>query len=652
MVTIIPQIYIRGIGSSNVNNGSDPDVTTQLDGVYIARPFAQLMDFIDVDRIEVLRGPQGTLYGRNAVGGTFNIISRKPSDRLEGQFALTGGNYGLKQVQAYVSGAISPGMLQASLSGNYLSHSGYVQNIAPGGQSLGTADRSGLRAQVRFTPIKSIEAITRIDWAKSNERPDSFDHTLAPLNGANLANSIIGDYRRAAIDAPQEAHSEFSGVAQEVNVTLSETLALKSLTAYRRSQFNQTLDSDFTELPLVNGAQSDKSRQFSQEFDLNVSLPNFKGVTGLYFFKEVQDSVVAANAPPSVNTPAAASFASTATPRAQTRSWAAFAQGTYRFMEQGGLTLGLRYTKDHKQLDSSIARASLNPLTPGVSFAGFPAVTHTDQDWSALTPKIGVDWQFTPNLMSYVSATRGFKSGGTNYATTDPQSLSFAPEKLWAYEAGVKSDWLDRRLRVNLTGFIYDYTDLQVQSGIRPGVIAINNAATAKVKGMELETSARPYPGLLLTANYAFLDAKYGHFPAAAVGGGLIPYVSSSPRYNPTTRTYDASGNQMTAAPRNTFSASAQYDHPIEAGNLFVRGEYYRRSKTSYDPTNAPIIFEPGYSVVNLAFGFSGDKWGMQLLLKNVRDTKYLIQRSGAGSIPGGLAGPPRTIAAQISYQI
>jgi iron complex outermembrane receptor protein len=651
MVTIIPQIYIRGIGSSNSNNGSDPDVTMQLDGAYIARPYSQLMDFIDVDRIEVLRGPQGTLYGRNAVGGTFNIISKKPSDRLQGQIALTAGNYDLLQTQAYVSGPIKPGMLQFSVSGNYIRHRGYVENITPGGQDLGTADRSGLRAQLRFTPNESIEAITRIDWAKSNERPDSFDHIVAPLTGATLANSIIGNYRKAAIDAPQQADSRFSGIAQEINLKLNETLALKSLTAWRRSQFNQTLDSDFTELPLIAGAQSDNSRQLSQEFDLTASLAKFKAVGGLYFIKEDEDSFVSASAPPSVITPAPGSFVSTATPNATARSWAVFAQGTYRLTEEWGVTLGARYTKDHKKLDSVITRTSLNPATPGVSSAGFPATTHADQDWSAVTPKIGVDWQFIPNAMVYASATRGYKSGGTNYATTDPESLSFAPEKLWAYESGVKSDWLDRRLRVNLTGFIYDYTDLQVQSGIRPGVIAINNAAAAKVKGIELEVSAKPMAGLLLTANYAYLHANYGSFPAAAVGQALIPYLSSSPQYNATTRTFDASGNQMTAAPRNSFSGSAEYNFPIDEGTLFVRGEYYHRSKASYDPTNAPIMFEPAYHVVNLAVGFIGDKWGAQLLAKNLTDTQYLIQRSGAGRVPGGLAGPPRTIAAQVTYR-
>ncbi len=649
MVTIIPQIYIRGVGSSNSNNGSDPDVTTQLDGVYIARPFAQLMDFIDIDRVEVLRGPQGTLYGRNAVGGTFNIISRKPSDRLEGELALTGGTYALVQTQAYASGPIKPGMIQLSLSGNYIRHNGYVENIAPGGEDLGTAGRGGVRAQLRFMPTASIEAITRLDWAKSDERPDNFDHILKPLNGATLANSIIGDYRKAAIDAPQEAHSHFGGVAQEINVKFNEQLALKSLTAYRHSQFNQTLDSDFTELPLVFGAQSDKSDQLSQELDLNATVENFKGVGGVYFIGENEDSFVLAAAPPSPTTPAANSFVSTATPRAKARSWAVFAQGTYRFWKQWGLTLGARYTKDHKTLDSTITRESLNPATPGASFPNFPVDTHTEQEWSAVTPKAGIDWQFARNAMAYVSATRGYKSGGTNYATTDPQSLSFAPEKLWAYEGGLKSDWLERRLRVNVTGFVYDYTDLQVQSGIRPGVIAINNAATANLKGVELEVSAKPTPGLLLSANYAFLDATYGSFPAAAVGQALVPYVSTSPRYN--APTFDASGNQMTAAPRHTFSASAEYNFFLDAGILFLRGEYYRRSKTSYDPTNADIMFEPAYDLFNVALGFHLDRWSVLVLAKNIGNAQYLIQRSGAGMVPAGLAGPPRTITAQVSYQ-
>src|ERR1700733_3007107 len=174
--TASAQIYIRGIGSNNVFNGSDPDVTVQSDGVYIARAFSQFSDFIDVDRVEVLRGPQGTLYGRNAVGGTINIISRLPSDEFEAKALVAGGTYDQGQAQGYVSGPLVPDLLQGSLSANYLRHDGYVENVVPGQPDVGNANRGGVRGQLRFAPGEVLEATTRLDWSKTDENMDAYSH--------------------------------------------------------------------------------------------------------------------------------------------------------------------------------------------------------------------------------------------------------------------------------------------------------------------------------------------------------------------------------------------------------------------------------------------------------------------------------------------
>ncbi|WP_176592236.1 TonB-dependent receptor [Sphingobium sp. EM0848] len=342
-----------------------------------------------------------------------------------------------------------------------------------------------------------------------------------------------------------------------------------------------------------------------------------------------------------------------ALPEAEAKSIAFFAQGTYWPIPAIGLTIGARYTSDRKALDSFVQRTSLNPATPGAVLSGFPFVATTARTYHSFTPKFGIDWQITPNAMVYASATKGFKSGGTNYAATNPAFLNYKPESIWAYEIGAKTEWFDRRLRLNVAAFHYDYTDLQVLQPLAPGIVAINNAASATIKGLEFEASAKPWSSLLLTANYSLLDARYDEFPASAVVAGLVPYVASSPRYSPLTRTFNAGGDRMNAAPKSTFSASAQYDHDIGYGSIFVRGEYYWQASASYDPSNAPILVEPSYDLINLSLGYKSDdgRWTLNIQTKNLTDREYLVGRSAAGVVPAGLAGPPRTIILQLSHK-
>lgn len=657
-VTASAQIYIRGIGSSNVNNGSDPDVTVQVDGVYLARAFAQFSDFIDVERVEVLRGPQGTLYGRNAVGGTINVLSRKPSDQFQAKAILTGGTFDLLQGQAYVSGPLVPGKLQASITGNYIRQDDFIDNISGSGPSgVGNANRGGLRGQLRFTPTDDLELITRADWSKAGERFDSFDHLLAPIAFAPIASGTVGDYTKVSINERQKLHSRFWGVSEEINLGLTDQLSLKSLTAYRDSRYDLVNDTDATEVAVNRGYFDDRSKQFSQEFNLGITAENFKGVLGVYYFRERQASVYGGIVAPSIVTPAANSLLNEVAPRVRTVSKAVFAQGTYKITDDLSATFGLRYTQDEKTFDQYYTRTSLNPANLGASFPGFPfIVNNLKQKFDAFTPKFGVDYQITPTAMIYASATRGFKSGGVNSTSNNPLTLTFAPESIWSYEGGIKSDWFDRRLRVNITAFKYDYKDLQVQSLVSAGVLAINNAASASVKGLEIETVARPVSNLTLSANYALLDAEYRRFSNASVPNALVPFLANDPRFRPAVpgvrpATYEASGNRLNAAPKSSISASAQFDQDLAGGTAFIRGEYYWQSRVHYDPSNAAILSQRPYDLVNLSAGFNNEDagWSARIIAKNVTQTRYLIAISGSGIVPAGLAGAPRTVALQLS---
>jgi iron complex outermembrane recepter protein len=639
--TASAEIYIRGIGSNNVFNGSDPDVTVQSDGVYIARAFGQFADFLDVSRVEVLRGPQGTLYGRNAVGGTINIISRAPTDDFEAKTQVTLGDYSLLQTQAYVSGALVKGLLDASLSVNYITHSPWEDNIVPGQPGLDDANHGGLRGQLLFRPTDNVQMTTRMDWSKADEYFDASAHLLAPYPKAPLATSILGNYTLTALDTPQLNHEEIWGISEDINAQINDWLSLKSITAYRDSWYRLTVDGDGTELPINSGYQADLSKQFSQELNLVAKRDHFDGVAGVYFFNEHEISEVYSDLPaPGPN------LQNLVQPDAYARSYAAFAQGTYHLFDTVGLTAGARYTEDRKELNQYYSR---NILSLGVPLPGYPFIDDVVRHFHATTPKFGVDWQATPDVLVYATATRGFKSGGTNYAASNAAALSFAPEYIWSYETGAKSEWLDHRLRVNLTGFLYDYSNLQVQSLLGPGVTTIANAATAKIKGAELETTVEPIPRLVLTANYSLLNARYTRFDAASVPASLTPYLAGSPNLNPN-GTYDASGNRLSAAPHDSVSTSAQYGWNMSGGRPFLRAEYYWQSRAYYDPSNAPIMSQKAYGLANAFVGYDSDsKWSVHFFVKNLTDTHYLIFIAAITVVPSGVAAAPRTYGVQLT---
>ena len=610
------QVYIRGIGSNNVFGGSDPSSTIHMDGIYLARPASYFSNFLDIERIEVLRGPQGTLYGRNSVGGTVSIISRKPSDRFEGKAQLTYGNYNLARGEAYVSGPIVKGVLSASVSVLGTRRDGYLKNVVPGVADADNERTFGIRGQLRFTPNEALEVILRGDYLNSNDHLAGYIKLLQTTTDP-LSNSVLGNYRKIAVNLVPESRRRQKGAAAEINYDLGGVM-LKSLTGYRENRLIQVGDTDGTALNVRRTDQFEKQHQFSEELTLSGKLGGLSYIVGGYYFREriqVRSAVT--------------SFAANRVsfePLIETEAWAGFGQLSYALSDQLTLTAGIRYTSERK--DFTQFADQRNAVT-GAQIATYPRSYATRGNYDSWTPKFGIEFRPADGVLLYATATKGFKSGGFNMSSVNPRQ-GFAPETLWSYEAGAKLDLFGRKLRLNTSVFHYDYSNLQVQSFLTPGVIDITNASDARVNGVEIETVYQPVKWLQLGGNLAYLDAVYKNHPSALAAGN-IPF--------------DASGKRLNLSPEWSYTVYAQGDVPLGAGSMNLRGEWSYRSRQFFTASNAGLDQQRPYGLLNgtIGYSFPGDRFEIMVFGRNLTDRQYVTSTASFALGVVGRVGEPRT---------
>lgn len=641
-------ISIRGIGS---NGGSDPSVATQVDGVYIGNSTA-FTDFFDVERVEVLRGPQGTLYGRNTTGGTINFISRRPSSEFGGKVQASYGNYDAFEAKGYVTGPVVGDTLTASLALTYRNRDAFFNNIVPGGRDVDSANNGGARLQLRWQITPDVDATTRLDYFEASQFIESYDHLLAPVPfPAPLANSLVGSFRDIAVNGDQKLDLKSRGVSQEFNWSVNDNITLTSLTSWREFDSTAFNDNDATEVNGLYFRSISDSRQISQEFNLRYVSDRLSLVAGLYYFGSRDRPNSHVEQPPSIITPPNRAVIRDASPRLKSDSLAAFAQVTYEIVPNFSIIVGARYTTESTDFNQNFQTTSLNPATLGANAPGFPVLFSIKQRDEAFTPKFGFDFNITEDVMLFASATRGFKSGGFNGQATNPLTAGYAPELIWSYESGLKTEWLDRQLRVNLTGFYYDYTDLQVRQLLGPGNSVIANAASASVKGVELEVTARPTPDLQFGLIGSWLDARYDSFPTVAISSGFAPYI---PNQNCVAGvcTIDASGNYLSDAPKWSTLVSADYTPQIGAYQLRAHVDYSLRSERFFDPSNVPISGQGDYGILNanLSFGQDGEGWELGIWGRNITNTKYDQTVAGNGVVPGAIVGDPMTWGVRFGF--
>ncbi len=641
------QLFIRGVGSNTVYVGSDPSSTLSVDGVYQARPLSFTTDFLDVDRVEVLKGPQGTLYGRNAIGGAINVISRAPSSTLTGELQLSGGNYGEVGAQGYISGPLGDSGMLGSLALNRYTHDFYLDNVSTGG-GVENADHYGTHGQL-LIPFSSAASLTlRGNYAYSSDAFGGDPKLLVPI-GVPLDDSILGDYRTVALNAPAYSTFKQFGLAADFVLHLSDTMTLKSLTAYQNFWGELGLDADSSSLNILYTIENPiRQHQISEELNLNATWDALTYVVGAYYFTENDAEPLTVLVP-------GANVANLNSGKIVDESEALYGQAEYHFTPKLSAIVGLRYThesKDYSQWNSWVASADPAQVNnaPVIGPPYFPPafVVMPSRSWSATTPKFGVNYTPTDNILTYVSATRGFKSGGFDFGSPTAQDATngYNPEYLWAYELGVKSEWFQHRLRVNLDGFFYQYSDMQVEVFVPPANAITENAATSHISGVDLEVAARPIAPLELHTTLAYLHARYENFPGA--------YVNPFGNFN-------ASGNALNQAPDWAYTGGATYTFGLgHLGSAYAGVDYTGQSRVYFTPANNGVGGVTGYpqqqgdyGLLSARAGWNSpdSRWNFVVIGLNLTQRQYVTGTVNYGAGVAGRPGDPRTVRGQVTYK-
>jgi iron complex outermembrane receptor protein len=622
------QLSIRGIGTNAVNAGSDPSSAIYLDGVYLARPGMAFVDLLDLERVEALRGPQGTLYGRNAVGGALNLISRAPTNDLEAFAQVTAGSLDELRLETRVSGALRRDRVIGSLSFVRGVRDGYVRDLEHPDHPLGGDDLTAARAQLRFVFDRRTDLLLSADVTDQDGTLLTFNKVLQVKPGFAVDNPP--DLHEVRASTPAWSGKRHSGAAARVTSALTPSTTLVSLTAFRQLDDRFVADADITELQLLVTDLRERQHQWSQELTVTHRRPRVSTVAGLFLFDEVDRQWIRL---PQQQ----AGFQTHLDPDVDATSAAAFGQATVDLTSRLSLTAGLRYTRERKAMSNSGARytlaASPAPLA-GTTYAYADAITHT-----AWTPKFGVELKLPRAGIAYASAARGFKSGGFN--PSSPQAgRGFAPEWAWSYEGGVKTDLLGGRARLAVAAFHMDYRDLQVQTPIGIGVFDIRNAAAATIRGVEVEAAARGRRGLSAGGHLTWLDATYDRYIAVAIGGIVG----------------DVAGNRLNNAPEWAGRLWAEWTgHVGAASRLVLAADATATSTLYFTPFNDEIQRQRPYGLVGarVEYGPAHRRWSVNAYARNLTGTDYIMATfATAPTAYGGRPGAPRQVGVQLAVRI
>lgn len=669
-------IFIRGVGQTDFTLTTEPGVGLYLDGVYIARSVGGVLDLVDIERIEVLRGPQGTLFGKNTIGGAINIVTQPPADEFGGRIEGTYGRFNRIDGKASIDVPLSDKVL-TKFSIATLNRDGYARRLLAGDRLGGINTLTGrfrmlIKATDTFTIDLSLEgtrnrndsAATTMLGVGDGTGPTFFTNEgtpipasgfIAGLNAALAARGVplnqryfdenwkTGNPYTTNGTGPNFSNDNIWGASGTLTWELSDTTTLKSISAYRDLDSHFGRDADNSPLTVVNTEDFYKQWQFSQEVQLTGKSfdDRLNWIVGAYYLKEKGNNVNRV-----IINDAIAGGDSTGTfvihsgGLVDNDSIAGFGQGTFHFTPAFSITAGLRYSDERKRF-TPVQFIENAPGAPPILPQVEKAVTF--HKWN---PKVSAEYKWTPNVLTYASFSTGFKSGGFVQRVfpprvpppgTDPRDIipSFDPETVNVYEVGLKSTLFDNRVRFNAAAFHTDYKNIQITvlDNIAPG---IRNAGRGKIDGAELELEAVPTEGLNLSFGLGYTDARYTQLQPLAE-------VTKQDRFPNTSKW--------------TLNGSASYEIPIgSAVQLTLRGDWNYRSSYCLDAVNSPLICNRGVSLFGAGaiLDFKGTGFSLQVNGRNLTNRHYLtggnVDLGGLGYAEGTYA-PPREWSVTARYK-
>ncbi len=641
LVANVPMISIRGMNTSDPDPNADPKVSTIIDGVYIPFVSSTMLDLFDVERIEILKGPQGVLFGKNNLAGTLNVISSRPTDDFGGEARVSFGSFGLKQFRGKLnSGRFADDALAAKVAVNFRDYNGYSRNVITGNR-LNGANVKSVRGALEYDRGGAFDSTLIVDWLKqktTGPAPQVLDN--GDPNWDLLPDEVKTDVRKAAVLFDPFANTESYGGSWNSNLdvgwgTISAVLGYRHLDYVTRGDFDG----------LINPApQLDVTRDFSGESksgELRYVSPAGEPVdfvVGVYYQTDQwrQFNTVLAN--PTTTTLAQLNQ--------DTESYAVFALVNAHPADGLTLSVGGRYSHDSKDYDIA-SQVFVN----GNQISSF--TSNLKAKWSEFTPRLTVNYELSPDAMIYANYSQGYKAGGFNSRGTIPENIGpYNPERVTAYEIGIKSDLFDRLLRLNVAGFVNKYRDLQ-SSVTRMGAVRAENITTniaaAKISGFEIESLLRPASGLTIGANLAYLDARYTDFCADTNGvftngapepgqcAPAVPILINGVPNGTFAVPTDSSGLDLANAPEWSGSLSIDYAIPVSFGEVKLHGDARYSSRfNTWGRSNLPGYYRDEVVLLNASIAVAGEdeRWKVTLYGTNLSDQDVISGATNAGATP------------------
>ncbi len=645
------RVFMRGIGMTSIDIGGEGAVAFLQDGAIVPRPAAQLMGMFDLDQVEVLRGPQGTLYGRGATAGAINMVTAKPGKELGGYLSVTAGNYSLAQFK----GAIDVPMgdaLSMRLAGSLDSRDGYGNNIFTG-SDINDRDASAYRATFVYDAGGPLTATLSAQYYEEDDNNYAFSYFGqsegssipvpfgVPILGGNTVGMVGGGFYD--INSDQEPINDRDG--QLINLTIdyafNDRVSLKSITSSQSMDRFLRDDLDSTDANLFGqNNYTEESDSFGQELIVNYSSNRLDVLSGVMYFEEElygEVRVPLTNlcfllAPEACGTPVG-DFLNGGNylqdGDVDIEAWGAYVEANYSISDKWSLIAGLRYNYEERDGTGSFIFDAISLNVP----------TNQRESWNDLTPRITLQYSPNESMLLYATYTEAFKSGVINTGSTSPP---LDPETVDAFEVGLKGQNASGTLRYSVAAFFYDYQDMQISFVDETSTVSTVNAAEAENSGIELEVDGSLGNGFAFDFYLTYLNAEYQEFFNGDYANGFA--------------ITDLSGNTLPNAPESTAKLGLTWEGAVGGGTLTVRGEAYYQDDVYFTEWNREDAYQKSYEQINASIDYSWtDQWLLSLWGRNLSDEEVMsnniITAPLYDSLRVGAVLPPRTYGATVTYQ-